>query len=480
MVSLKGGVGMKHVAIVLVLWIAGVRLPAALGEPPNSPKQQPTPPVFEDPFDDNSEPLRPLPATSEAAINGLLSTAEDGDSDTSPPVTGSTKAPVVPIEPHLRLVSDEEILAFLRNYGEVNGLRDALLFDGKEHAELELKYRTRSWDLFGKPETLECRVLSKEDGEGSPIVIAKIFSRMRNRSGETSLVHFKVFNKTPTGLLLNWGASYGCNDESLIAWQAGESQEFVMRCKAKLSNRFSGPYSKDGAKSHLAVEIADPLPLRSDRVVGYTQKDSPVGKKLVELLEDGEEHPVTLVLKRGIGGTQFPTIDAIQSQHWYYEAGAKPIIENDSGAELGSAKKEYLLSSGRLITEEEVAKQSEAIIKKQMREIAEMGFSERQERMQDIQLFAQVFIGTLAPAYDQAVTTGDRKALKQSVEQILSRPLVGQAIGRVLRGELGEKLVIVGERAMTQSEVWEDCLAIGSRELTVEPAAEGQMPVKAN
>src|SRR5262249_21505845 len=121
---------------------------------------------------------------------------------------------------------------------------------------------------------------------------------------------------------IDWEAAVGYNPKPLKTFltnKTGEPGTFRVMCD--LATYYNFNYA-DARHSHLSVRIVEVDPFKTTH--GYATKDSDVGQRLVQLLEDGKAHPLTLELKcagregdptRGAGANAV-AITQIISESW--------------------------------------------------------------------------------------------------------------------------------------------------------------------
>lgn len=88
--------------------------------------------------------------------------------------------------------------------------------------------------------------------------------------------------------LIHWEASVGFNDVSLAAYMSNRSSSPVeLKVTAQLGEAYSYNY-RDKEAQYLCVEMRD----LNNFVYGYVLRSSALGKKLIELLADGNKHRI--------------------------------------------------------------------------------------------------------------------------------------------------------------------------------------------
>lgn len=101
--------------------------------------------------------------------------------------------------------------------------------------------------------------------------------------------------KTSTGHKIDWEASIGHNSMTTAAFKAQKPKEPIrFRVKAKLSNNYFS-ISNVYRNSLWSVELKDGR--ENPIAYGYIEKELEDGKRLYEVLKDGEEHHIILIIK---------------------------------------------------------------------------------------------------------------------------------------------------------------------------------------
>ena len=101
--------------------------------------------------------------------------------------------------------------------------------------------------------------------------------------------------KTSTGHKIDWEASIGHNSMTTAAFKAQKPKEPIkFRVKAKLSNNYFS-ISNVYKNSLWSVELKDGI--ENPIAYGYIEKELEDGKRLYEVLKDGEEHRIMLIIK---------------------------------------------------------------------------------------------------------------------------------------------------------------------------------------
>lgn len=94
------------------------------------------------------------------------------------------------------------------------------------------------------------------------------------------------------------------SDYSYAMFRADASLDTItMLTKVRLSDEYSAPFA-DSQVTHWSIEICYPIGDGGWSVVnGYVEKVSPVGRRLVDLVRDGAQHPVLIKVARSQPGS---------------------------------------------------------------------------------------------------------------------------------------------------------------------------------
>lgn len=114
--------------------------------------------------------------------------------------------------------------------------------------------------------------------------------------GEVSNTHHYYLQKTNDGYKIDWEASVGLNSMTAAAFKAQRPKEpMKFRVIGTLSDNYSPFGGNYVAETYWSVALKD-----GDEnfiAYGYIPKDSEDGKKLYELLKDGETHRLILTVR---------------------------------------------------------------------------------------------------------------------------------------------------------------------------------------
>ena len=161
---------------------------------------------------------------------------------------------------------------------------------------------------------LEINAISRVDGEGEGDPKAGKYGEYRadvaNRRGSTNVYYYYVKN-TRGGMKIDWEAVIGYNEMSWNAFKASRpTKPVTMRVEAVLSDYYNYAFAS-AERSHYSIRFG------LEGVSGYVRKDSRLGKRLFDILKDGEEHRLILsihFLPNSSGNVTL--IDKIVSEDW--------------------------------------------------------------------------------------------------------------------------------------------------------------------
>ena len=152
---------------------------------------------------------------------------------------------------------------------------------------MEKYYRDRN--LRG---LLEINAISRVDGEGDPKVgrYGEYRADVANRRGSTDVYYYYVKN-TKDGMKIDWEAAVGYNELSWSALKATRpTKPVTMRAEATLQSYYNYAFM-NAERTHYSIRFG----LKG--VSGYVRKDSRLGKRLFDILKDGEEHNLVLSIR---------------------------------------------------------------------------------------------------------------------------------------------------------------------------------------
>lgn len=121
---------------------------------------------------------------------------------------------------------------------------------------------------------------------------------------------------TKDGLRVDWGAMTGFNPIGFKAWAAGTDTAVVFRVSAELSDLYLFTFG-NAKQTHYSIRCTERFGDRVATFHGYIRKDTTEGKRLYELLKDGQRHEVTLKFMRVPGGEDgYLSITELVSESW--------------------------------------------------------------------------------------------------------------------------------------------------------------------
>ena len=160
---------------------------------------------------------------------------------------------------------------------------------------------------------IEVKELSRIDGGGDPKPgkYGKYRAGYINRKGDKNTSIHYVKN-TRDGMKINWEATAGYNELSWNTFKASRpTKPVTMRVEAVLDDYYNYAFA-NAERTHYSIRF------RLERVSGYVRKDSRLGRRIFDILKDGEEH--NLILKiRFLPNSSGPTdilIDDLVSEDW--------------------------------------------------------------------------------------------------------------------------------------------------------------------
>ena len=138
----------------------------------------------------------------------------------------------------------------------------------------------------------EVKELSRIDGEGDPKPgkYGKYRAGYINRRGYKNTSIYYVKN-TKDGFKIDWEAAIGYNEMSWKAFKVSRpTKPVTMRVEAVLDDYYNYAFA-NAERTHYSIHFG------LERVSGYVRKDSRLGKRLFDILKDGEEHNLVLEIR---------------------------------------------------------------------------------------------------------------------------------------------------------------------------------------
>jgi hypothetical protein len=143
-------------------------------------------------------------------------------------------------------------------------------------------------------------------------VTATVKGKVLDRA--TASVSSFVVAEAKDGFKVDWGASSGYNPVPYKTWVAGKDGEVTLRVEAELSDYYG--YEWRAAKeTHYAIRCREES-LSATPFTAYIARDSADGKKLHELLKDGEKHRVTVAIQRTGTESAVAGMKSLTSASW--------------------------------------------------------------------------------------------------------------------------------------------------------------------
>ena len=134
------------------------------------------------------------------------------------------------------------------------------------------------------------------DGEGDPKPgeYGKYRVSWTNHRGyRGTAIHY--IKNTRDGLKIDWDATSGFNEMSLKVYKIIRPAGLkVFRCEAQLDDHY-GFTRPQMARSYYSILLQDPDAI--PEMWGYVRKESKLGKRLFDILKDGETHAITFKIR---------------------------------------------------------------------------------------------------------------------------------------------------------------------------------------
>ena len=164
---------------------------------------------------------------------------------------------------------------------------------------------------------IEVKEVSRIDGEGDakPGKYGKYRAGYINinRRGYKNTVIYYVKN-TKDGFKIDWEAAVGYNEMPWNTFMASRpTKPVAMRVEATLSDYYNYDF-RAAQRTHYSIRFL------GRHIFGYVRKDSRAGKRLFNILKDGDKHSLVLSL-RYLPNPRYPSgevtlIDKIVSEDW--------------------------------------------------------------------------------------------------------------------------------------------------------------------
>jgi hypothetical protein len=129
--------------------------------------------------------------------------------------------------------------------------------------------------------------------------------------GGHQLMYVRVRNRV---VQVEWEASVGLWSIPPKTYLAlGPSGSVVARVKAELGDSYYGPFREEIGRFQAINVFA-----QGETLNAYVERNTEVHLELVELLFDGNEHSITLLIRNLIADPKMPVIEKVLSKSWIY------------------------------------------------------------------------------------------------------------------------------------------------------------------
>ena len=213
--------------------------------------------------------------------------------------TACSKRPEQPPEQGKRTgaVPDKGAIAkFLTAYYKTSFAdRGRYVLDPKEFENLQETYYKGARALI--PDEIQTAVSSAKAGpkpDYLTVVATFNYTLGGNKATEVQEVYLV---DTKDGLKFDWTANVGYNPTGFNAWAAGTDHTLTLRVEAKLTDFYNYHYS-EARETHYSLSLQNKYGDRWDFFYGYVSKDSDLGRKLFEVVKDGQGHRLIVTVER--------------------------------------------------------------------------------------------------------------------------------------------------------------------------------------
>ncbi len=117
------------------------------------------------------------------------------------------------------------------------------------------------------------------------------------------------------GLKYDWAASTGFNAVPFTTWAVGTDDTLTLRVQAELDDYYNCQYS-EAKKTHYSISFEANSGNRSASIHGYVTKGSDLGKKLFDIVKDGQKNKLTVTDERTGKEASFVGIKQLVSETW--------------------------------------------------------------------------------------------------------------------------------------------------------------------
>lgn len=145
----------------------------------------------------------------------------------------------------------------------------------------------------------------------------KVAARIHTLHGHANRNFFLRINDH--SIKLEWEASVGLWSVPVKTYLAlGSDEDVLARVKAELDNSYYGEFSD---KEHLFQSVAL-WTMTNERLYGYVRRGSVLYDDIMEMLDDGNEHELTLTIRHPTRETDNALIVDLLSKSWIYHPPA--------------------------------------------------------------------------------------------------------------------------------------------------------------
>ena len=115
------------------------------------------------------------------------------------------------------------------------------------------------------------------------------------KMGEQTATPSYFVRRTKDGFKIDWAASVGHNDFPLVTYfETNPKEPKTFRVSAELGSLYAGEFA-DHENAYYNLDLRESVP--PETCWGYVVKESDAGKKIFEILKDGNKHKITVELQ---------------------------------------------------------------------------------------------------------------------------------------------------------------------------------------
>jgi hypothetical protein len=199
----------------------------------------------------------------------------------------------------------------------------------------------------------------------------KLTASVDGNTGTAELGSYLV--KTKDGLKIDWAASNGYNPISFTSLAAGNTSPLTLRVIAEQSTFFKYQYAK-AEGTHHSIELEQRVGERTEKLHGYVAKDSTVGKRLFDIMNDGQKHKLVITVQRSGVEPSVVDISELVSDSWVLSPEETAAMHQKSAqAKAKDAEARAKDAETKAKAEEQAAKkkaEADANAKKERSEVA--------------------------------------------------------------------------------------------------------------